>query len=212
MNDDRTENSGRAITPSEHQRVSKNFIGRLWAVFGEPKTNDLESFVDEYIRALCRYDNTQLTEGADHLFRTMKKEFRISHWPTIRECLDSCSAASKDIYSRQHKPSSDARHDWDASTRTEHEERRAKEMIRGPFAERAVAGGWIVGLFDFVRDHGKLPTGDEEQKLIEASAFVRDCAAGRVDMGALRGPLHKLATSMLERRAKLENEFREATQ
>lgn len=208
MTDQTTRDSGRReVTPEQHARVSKYFINRLWNVFGEPKTNDLESFIDEYVRGLSRYNVDQLNEGADELFRTLKKEFRVSHWPTIKECLDSCNTAARIIHAR-HNPPPKVTRDYAAEDNRTYNERRAAEMIRGPVAERACRDGWIVGLHDFVRDNQRLPHGTEEQDLMDDAAFVRECAAGNVDMGAMHKGLRTLATAMLVRRAKLEDEFR----
>jgi hypothetical protein len=204
---DTKDHGRREVTPEQHARVSKYFVNRLWNVFGEPKTNDLESFIDEYVRALSRYGVDALNEGADELFANLKREFRVSHWPTIKECIDACNTASRAIHARNN-PAPKLTRDYAAEDKRSYDERRAAEMIRGSVAERACRDGWIVGLHDFVRDNNRLPHGDEERALISSAAFVRECAAGSVNMGALHQGLHTLATAMLVRRAKLEDEFR----
>lgn len=88
-------------TPSQADfaRVKANMLDRLWNIFGEPKALDLESFANEYVKALHRFDAQQLSEGCDELFRTMK----FTKWPTPSECIAACNTAAKAIYRMQNK-------------------------------------------------------------------------------------------------------------
>ena len=201
----RTDNAARQITPSEHQRVSKHCINRLWSIFGQPNTNDLESFVDEYIRALSRFDTMTLDSGCDRLFATIKKEFRISHWPTISEVRECCNWAAKEIHSanmQRQRPK-----DYSDEIQATAEARRVKEMVAGPIAERACREGWILGLHDFVRDNRRLPVHAEESKLIADANYLLDCASGNINMGQFHAAFLRMAEAMLARRADLINEF-----
>ena len=199
------DSSARVITPDEHQRVSKHFVNRLWNVFGEPNTNDLPSFVDEYIRSLSRFDTATLDKGCDRLFDTLKKEFRVSHWPTINDCRENCNWAAKEIHSanmQRQRPK-----DYSDEIQATAEARRVKEMVAGPIAERACREGWIVGLHDFVRDNRRLPVHAEESKLIADANYLLDCASGNVNMGNFHIAFLRMAEAMLARRADLINEF-----
>jgi hypothetical protein len=84
-----------------------------------------------------------------------------------------------------------------------------KAMWSNPrIVDKAIEEGWICGLYDFIRDRHKLPRQNDFAKLRQDAAFVRESAAGREELGQFHGGLVKLARMMMERRAKLEGEFK----
>jgi len=84
-----------------------------------------------------------------------------------------------------------------------------KAMWSNPkIVDKAIEEGWICGLYDFIRDRHKLPRQKHFAKLRQDAAFVRESAAGREELGQFHGGLVKLARMMMERRAKLEGEFK----
>ena len=73
--------------------------------------------------------------------------------------------------------------------------------------ERAIDEGWIVGLYEFVRDKHKLPRAADFTDLRNTANFVRDAAAGRTDLGQFHEGLKKLAHIMMDKREQLTKEF-----
>jgi len=73
---------------------------------------------------------------------------------------------------------------------------------------KACDEGWICGLWDFVRDKHRLPKNHEFDKLRRDADYVRECAAGRENLGAMHGSLVGIAKAMMERRHKLAQEFK----
>jgi len=84
-----------------------------------------------------------------------------------------------------------------------------KTMWSNPrIVDQAISEGWICGLYDFIRDRHKLPRTADFSKLKLDADFVRESAAGREELGQFHGGLVKLSRMMMERRAKLEVEFK----
>lgn len=83
-----------------------------------------------------------------------------------------------------------------------------KVMWSNPqIVERAIDEGWIVGLYEFVRDKHKLPRAADFTDLRRNADFVRDAAAGRTNLGQFHEGLKKLAQIMMDKRAQLAEEF-----
>jgi hypothetical protein len=67
------------------------FVERLSAVYGPPKTENVEQFAREYSKALDGFTAEELRAASDALL--MGRKF--SSWPTIAECMDAASLARK---------------------------------------------------------------------------------------------------------------------
>jgi len=67
-------------------------------------------------------------------------------------------------------------------------------------SERAIDEGWIVGLYDFVRDEHRLPRTGDITDLRRNASFVREAAAGRENLSS---DLVTLARVLMERRTLL---------
>lgn len=70
---------------------SNVLVKRLAVMFGEPKTEDSEGFLFEYINATKGTPKDILTAAADVIIK--QRKFRA--WPTVAECLDAIDAAKK---------------------------------------------------------------------------------------------------------------------
>lgn len=77
-------------------------VARLHAVFGEPKTTDVDTFLAEYERALTGIEARVLTTAVDRLMKHAK------FWPRPSEILEETSRVAAVLY--QHRPVID----WDA--------------------------------------------------------------------------------------------------
>lgn len=58
-----------------------------------------------------------------------------------------------------------------------------------PMAEDAIEGGWIVGLFDFVRQHQREPSADELPRVMDQSRQVARELAKLAEAGGLAATL-----------------------
>jgi len=66
--------------------VQELILARFLTLYGEPKTDNIEAFFDEYERALRGIAKDVLSLGADRVIRA--QEFR--SWPTPGECVKAC--------------------------------------------------------------------------------------------------------------------------
>ena len=73
--------------------------------------------------------------------------------------------------------------------------------------EKALEEGWIVGLYDFIRDRHKLPQSADYAKLRRDADYVRAAANNDVGLGAMHGALLKLAKEMMQRRYRMMGDF-----
>ena len=73
--------------------VFKNFLDRLLAVYGEPKSDAPELFAKEYARVLEGFEPKELAMAADRILES----FKFGHWPKINDCVAACEAARRDI-------------------------------------------------------------------------------------------------------------------
>lgn len=73
--------------------IQIKFVERLAAVFGPPKTENLQEFAREYARALADFSADELRAAGDGILHSR----RFSAWPTIAECTEACTAARRAI-------------------------------------------------------------------------------------------------------------------
>lgn len=65
----------------------EHFLNRLKAVYGDPKSDDVNAFMFEYARKLSGYSDAELREGCDLIL----DKHKFSMWPTISECERACA-------------------------------------------------------------------------------------------------------------------------
>ncbi len=172
------------------------FITRLITLFGEPKTEHPDAYIREYREALKRFDDAVQKRGSDELIRN----HRMRVWPTVAECIRACEEAMpKPPPKRLHQYA-----DW-----TDEAIARADELVRGDMGRTAAAEGWHVGLHDFCRHHGRLPSGWQIETIKrEARDFAAAYAAvGSVGIASLRQRLMDLGNSMLAKRDRMARDI-----
>jgi hypothetical protein len=107
--------------------VQDLMLGRFLTLYGEPKTDNLEAFFDEYERALKGTAREILQLAADRVIKA--QEFR--SWPTPGECLKAVQAEAerKAIELERFKPANLDREAncWPAPT--EESKARVRELV-----------------------------------------------------------------------------------
>lgn len=165
--------------------MSKRFMERMVLVYGAPESDDPPEFMREYARMLKDYRDDVLDAAMDRLLRTRK----FKTWPTIAECL---TAADDVITSRARSVP--------RSNETIGYPERADAVLKTELATRAANEGWVLGLYDFVRESGKTPRDFEIHELMDSAKYVDRCAAGTIDMGVAHSALLQMARKMIIRR------------
>ncbi len=105
--------------------VQDLMLSRFLTLYGEPKTDSLEAFFDEYERALRGVAKDVLSAGA---YRVIKaQEFR--SWPTPGECVKACNAEAERLAIERERfaPKNLDRAPW--PTPSEESKRRVREMV-----------------------------------------------------------------------------------
>ena len=107
--------------------VQELMLSRFLTLYGEPKTDSLDGFFDEYERALRGFHREILQAAADMVIRA--QEYR--SWPTPGECVKACHvAAEKAATAKRYQSPADLNRqerNWPAPT--PESKRRVREMI-----------------------------------------------------------------------------------
>lgn len=154
--------------------VHTHILARFITLYGEPKTDNIETFFDEYIRALKGYAPERLVRAIN----LVVEKHRFSSWPTIGEVIevldDTAPPRKLDPIER-------------AATRqlTEAERRLADKLVtdlkaaigraptlRGTPAERGHPGASFTGFV--VDDEGRKAAFREMIRAREAQMYERD--------------------------------------
>lgn len=172
------------------------FIRRLHILFGEPKCDDLESFVGEYTDALGRYSTAEQDAAATAL----RDSHRYRSWPTVADCVAACQGVRELAARLKPRPSEATYPEWSKERLA-----LAYRLIKGDLGRQAAREGWILGLWDFVRNHGRLPTGREiaDVRASSAESGIAEAAAGLLPQSEAYGALKSMANSLLDRRERL---------
>lgn len=186
------------------------FLDRLVVVYGAPMdTKDPRGFLTEYAKALNVFSREVLDAACDQMLNQRKYK----SWPSIGECVTFCETAraSKEQLQKSEKLAALRRHSSDPDLDALHDSE-IKKILRGKGSEwtqRACREGWIVGLYDFVRDKHRIPVADERAELRKSAELVQKAATGEEHLGIMHGGLVKLANAMLARRERLLEEMAE---
>lgn len=176
-------------------KVTGSCLHFLITQLGDTRSENPSGFYEFWVEDLAEFSADELQRGTKEFLRNWKR----STWPSLGEVRAAIVQARRDINAEKIRPiQPDKSHQ-----RGRLPDEQIDLMVRGPLGKRAVNEGWIVGLWDFCGNRHRLPKEAEIGQLKESSEYVRDCAAGLVDMGALHDPLKKLAVSMMNRRTKL---------
>ena len=126
--------------------VQELMLSRFLTLYGEPKTDNLEAFFDEYERALKGTAREILQLAADRVIRA--QEFR--SWPTPGECVKACQAEAerKAIERERFKPADLERADRSWPAPSEESKARVRALVetmkRGIAVSGPVPGGTLT--------------------------------------------------------------------
>ena len=159
----------------------KNFLGRLANVLGNPRTGSLAGYNQELSKILKGFTDEELQDAATIIFQTQKT----SHWPTPGLMLVAAQEARNSIQKRNrpglgkvrrldsigepYTPRSKEYDDWYHS-KAAHDE--ADRLINSELGRKAADDGWIGDLYDFCREHRRLPSIKEQPRLIRLSRMT----------------------------------------
>ena len=192
------------MNQADYRKVREHMLDRIWNVMGEPRhANDIEALIEEYVHALAPFHEDDLRRGCDTVFRTLK----VKSWPTIKECLDACRDA-RSVRQAESRAAAGRTIEDEKAAKTAERERWIASHLKGPLGKAAARQGWILGLQDFVRQHGCLPTGPQQETIKAAARFRAHAASGAIDLGIFHEGLRRIALEMDRKNAELAEQFR----
>jgi hypothetical protein len=171
-------------------------LEQLGVVYGAPDSPDPAAFIAAYAKHMARYTRAELEAAADRIICTRKSKT----WPSVADCIAAIEEYRAEVYAAN-KPK--AQEDDKLRAWREPAVRAADALINCEMGRKAAREGWILGLHDYCRHHGTLPSPREIAAMMQSARYVDQCAAGAIDMGTCHKQLAALANSMLEKRERL---------
>lgn len=170
---------------------AKSFIEPMSAFFDQPPGSNAGEFFAALADELSQFGDDFLAAGAKSIRLTRKYR----SFPTIAECVEAVRTARLDVANTNERgpvtPQYGAKSDDDEWERKV----AAWRLCRSDMGHEARKDGWLVALFDFCRERGRLPVG------IEATHCVSLSAQSRQGLDQCRGtPLY---ASLANLRAKM---------
>lgn len=137
------------------------FIDALTVHFGEPKFDvsdtDKPNAHREWMRAMVRnfgsFSEATLQRAADDIVST--RQYR--SFPLVSECKKAVLEADKNLRAERPRLPIGPTEGKETDS-NDYRERIAYELLLGPMGRQAAKEGWVYGLFNFVRDHMRLPS------------------------------------------------------
>lgn len=114
--------------------VQDLMLARFLTLYGEPKTDNIEAFFDEYERALRGMAREIISAAADRVIKVQDGRW----WPTPGECVKACNVEAERIAidRERFEPKNMDRASWDAPT----EESKARCRALVADLKRAIGG------------------------------------------------------------------------
>ena len=178
--------------------AAAEFMVSLQRQFHVKKKEDEKAWFDDMVKELKWYPAEVLQQAAKNIIRRRRNEY----FPVLSECLAACEDAKQWLDAASPKMRFGGIHD--ASPGSSDRQRLADELVMGELGRQASNEGWILGLWCFVRDRGKMPKPYQITRLKNrARGFdmaLEDCRRGGWSHAA---PLKELGLSMLSKRQAL---------
>lgn len=137
--------------------ATNNFIEPILSVIPSPKTDNLTGMIASYAKVLNEFSDEALELAATTIIRTMKYK----SMPLPGECIKACREAQKTLALRRHRDASKRKKTRAQVTWTDNDAKRADELFRSHWGERAVKDGVELALWDFLVQRKQWPNSNE---------------------------------------------------
>lgn len=173
-----------------------SLIKRLATVYGHPEfADDPRAYLAELNRLIGHYSEPVLEHAANKLIREHTPTQR-NPWPSPATIAKACSEAAGTWGKKAPGRSSG---EWSTEAVA-----KAYDLVVTPMGRTAADDGWVLGLWDFCRKHGRLPERREIDRIKDGAAgFDRSFADATRIPPPLGVALSSLGETMLARREKL---------
>lgn len=187
--------------------VQENFVMPLRVFFDDPvpaEGSSVELFYKALAEDLCFYSDRCLELAVIEIRTTRKwKTF-----PSIAECVDACRKIHDQLSAPEirNAPPKEPYPEW-----SERRQKRAVEIMTGsvglPLAVRAMEKGWLLTLWDFCREHERLPNRNEVDRIVTK---LKIAARRTIEGGGVTKAMKPLQEAMDRRRDAIAAAVREA--
>jgi hypothetical protein len=131
----------------------------MLAVFNQPPGANSGEFFASLAEDLARFSDAHLAEAV----KSLRSSRKYRDFPTIGECVDAARAAVV-------PQSKGADHGKDAAAEDWAHKLEAFRLCRCSMGRQAHREGWLVALFDYCREYGRLPDADGVEACRETAA------------------------------------------
>lgn len=147
------------------QKVIDKFLKPLKPFFDDPKMakgGTVEEFYQGVAESLMGYSEEVLSLAADKI----KEGHKYRTFPQVADCIAACKAARDELHGRvlKNAPPVEAYPEW-----TKERQAWANKVLcssRGlRYAEPAAEEGWVLALWDFIREKERLPNDNEAREI-----------------------------------------------
>lgn len=180
-------------------KVTGSCLHFLITQLGDTRSENPRGFYEFWVENLAEFSHEELLRGTKKFLLNWKR----STWPSLGEVRGSVLEARREIGAEKYRPQTLPQQ----KSKEPLSDEAIDQMIRGPLAELASRQGWILGLYDFVRDHHKLPTVKQQEKMVSDARYLTAFCLGMVNPDKIKPANMKLAKSLMERRKKLQERF-----
>lgn len=172
-------------------------------------------WIQDVMREIAHFDDAVIEAATTEMVR---KRRRKDGTPAVSDCIGYCVEAKR--WRDAETGKAQLIQEADAGQHgawTRDRRKLAYDLIKGPLGKQAAREGWILSLWDFCRNNGRLPSGPNAVREIErckrTSAEFDEAYAAciRGQGGALNRELEELGASMLAKRERLTAEVMEVT-
>jgi hypothetical protein len=145
--------------------VHDKFLRTLKPFFDDPKMAEGVSKAEFYLgvaESLAGYSDQVLELAAEKI----KEGHKYRTFPQVADCITACKAARDELYGKTiaNAPPKEAYPEW-----TKERQEWANKALCGSrglrYAEPAAEEGWVLALWDFIREKGRLPNDDEARDI-----------------------------------------------
>lgn len=153
-------------------------LSRLTGAFLPLNREDPAPYLAEIVR-ICETRSASILDDAATILIDTWRSTPAQPWPSVARIRDAISEAAFRAQASNGNP----KPAWDPGSETAR--RQAARLIRAdaPLWSKACQDHWIVPLFEFAGQHGRLPSPDEQKPLIARAEKMRRAASIPGDLG-----------------------------
>lgn len=179
------------------------FIAAVSRQFNPPRLDETEAagWMRDYVRVIGKYDADVLSRAAHKIIETRTE----SRFPKPAECRAACVEADRDLATLRKDQGLLSHGQRDQSPWASWRQDMADTLIKTDMGRQAAREGWVLLLWNYCRDHGRLPSPDMAARFAREARAIDDLIQeneGRID--GLSQACARFGRTILERRDEMQ--------